>query len=191
MQRAREETVASLAGSRFDWERVLNELAIVIPDDVWLTNVTAKASAASAASTSSGSASGIEDIAGPSLDIQGCSKGHEGVAKFLAALRDVDGVTRVSVISSERPGASDSSGTGSSSASSASSSGSISCSTYDFISTFEVVAAFDNAASSTIPAPPVAPATSASSTAQPTADQSQGDSGDAPPAVVSGTGSAP
>src|SRR5690242_11410226 len=36
MQQARQETVASLASSRFDWERVLRELAIVIPDNVWL-----------------------------------------------------------------------------------------------------------------------------------------------------------
>ena len=34
----------SLAQSRFDWERVLRELAIVIPEDVWLTNLTATVS---------------------------------------------------------------------------------------------------------------------------------------------------
>lgn len=34
LQQARQETVASLATSRFDWERVLRELAIVIPDDI-------------------------------------------------------------------------------------------------------------------------------------------------------------
>ena len=32
---AREQTVRSLAKSRFDWERVLNELALVMPQDVW------------------------------------------------------------------------------------------------------------------------------------------------------------
>ena len=37
LQLSREQTVASLAQSRFDWERVLRELAIVIPHDVWLT----------------------------------------------------------------------------------------------------------------------------------------------------------
>ncbi len=36
MQESRTATVSALAQSRFDWERVLNELALVIPSDVWL-----------------------------------------------------------------------------------------------------------------------------------------------------------
>src|SRR6476646_11551836 len=44
LQLSREQTVASLAQSRFDWERVLRELAIVIPHDVWLTSLTAPVS---------------------------------------------------------------------------------------------------------------------------------------------------
>src|SRR5438094_9875596 len=46
LQQAREQTVVSLAQSRFDWERVLRELAIVIPHDVWLTNLNASVSPA-------------------------------------------------------------------------------------------------------------------------------------------------
>ena len=30
-------TVTSLADSRFDWERVMRELSLVLPADVWLT----------------------------------------------------------------------------------------------------------------------------------------------------------
>lgn len=194
MQQARDQTVASLAASRFDWKRVLNELAIVIPGDVWLTNVSATASPDSATGSST-SITGAESITGPSLDIQGCSRGHEGVAKFLAALHDVDGVTRVSVISSDRPGASGSTASGAS-ASSGDGAGSISCSTYDFISTFEVVLAFDGAggaASATVPSTSDAP------TAQPASDGSQAGGGDTQAqqgdgtatAVVSGTGTSP
>ena len=29
-------TISSLADSRFDWERVMRELALILPDDVWL-----------------------------------------------------------------------------------------------------------------------------------------------------------
>ena len=43
LQQARQETVASLANSRFDWERTLHELALVLPGDVWLTSMTASA----------------------------------------------------------------------------------------------------------------------------------------------------
>ncbi len=81
----------------------------MIPEDVWLTNLTATVSPAvqlsdSGSSSSSGSGvSGLDSVQGPSLQIEGCGDGHEAVATFLAALRDIDGVTRVSVLSSDRP----------------------------------------------------------------------------------------
>jgi Tfp pilus assembly protein PilN len=144
LQEAREETVSSLARSRFDWERVLRELAIVIPEDVWLTNLNAKVSPTvtveGMSSSSGSSASGAAtNVAGPSLQIQGCAAGHEAVARFIAALNDVGGVTRVSVLKSDRPdlaspGAEVTAATGT---------GGAGCSNRDFVSTFEAVAAFD------------------------------------------------
>jgi len=150
VQQARETTVSTLAQSRFDWERVLRELAIVIPHDVWITNLNATVSAdaasslgtGSGASTSSSSASAVSDtISGPSLEIQGCAGGHEAVARFLAVVHDIDGVTRATVMSSERPVQ-----TGASAAtSSASASGGDSqeCSSRKFVSRFDMAVAFD------------------------------------------------
>jgi len=146
LQLSREQTVVSLAQSRFDWERVLRELAIVIPHDVWLTNLNASvsqdAATSSASSSSSSSSAGSESITGPSLQIEGCAGGHEAVARFLAALGDVDGVTRVSVLKSDRPDAG-SLGETATAASSGTTAGSEGCSSRDFVSQFEVVAAFD------------------------------------------------
>ncbi len=145
LQQARQETVSSLATSRFDWERVLRELAIVIPDDVWLTSMTASASgeaSSSGSSTTSSGSSSTTTIEGPSLDIHGCATGHDAVAGFLAALRDVDGVTRVAVLSSDQP-ASD--GGTSGTTATADGSGGTGCAARDFISTFEIVVAFDEA----------------------------------------------
>jgi Tfp pilus assembly protein PilN len=172
LQQAREGTVQSLAQSRFDWERVLRELAIVIPEDVWLTNLTATVSPAvqlSGAGSSSGtgsSASGMESVQGPALQIEGCGAGHEAVARFLAALRDIDGVTRVSVLSSDRPDPSSAAGSSSEGASSGGSSGD--CATRSFISKFTIVAAFDEVdVSASMPGTAPAPETS-----QPTASGS-------------------
>jgi hypothetical protein len=137
--------VASLAQSRFDWERVLRELAIVIPQDVWLTNLTASVSATATSSGSTSSAGGsgdaasAENIEGPSLHIEGCAAGHEAVARFLAALQDVDGVTRVSVLNSDLPDPSGGAG-GTAATSGGEGAG---CSSRDFVSQFQVVAAFD------------------------------------------------
>ena len=44
MQQARTETIASLADSRFDWERVMRELALILPGDAWLVSLSATAS---------------------------------------------------------------------------------------------------------------------------------------------------
>ena len=179
LQQAREQTVEDLAQSRFDWERVLRELAIVMPDDVWLTSLTAKVNPtvqlgdAGSGSGSSSSVAGMESVQGPALEIQGCGAGHEAVARFLAALRDIDGVTRVSVLSSNRP---DPSSTAEGSAG-VGSGASGDCATRSFISKFEIVAAFDavQVETSTEPTetpPATSEATASGSTASP-ADQSQ------------------
>lgn len=94
---SRNQTVAELARSRFDWERVLQELALVIPSDVTLESVTATATADTGAAAPVATEGAIT---GPSLEISGCAKGQEGTAGFLASLRDIDGVTRVGMQSS-------------------------------------------------------------------------------------------
>ena len=140
VQQAREQTVEGLAKSRFDWERVLRELAIVIPDDIWLGGLTATVSPAvqlkASGSSGSGSEADLSSVVGPSLRIEGCGTGHEAVARFLAALRDIDGVTRVSVTTSTRPESSGSSGSGSGGSAG-------DCATRSFISSFGIVVAFD------------------------------------------------
>ncbi len=102
LEQSRSDTVASLAQSRFDWERVLNELALVVPRRVTLENLTGSAAAGAAAGGDT-TATGTTDasITGPSLQIGGCAQGQKGVARFLAALKDIDGVTRVGMQSSE------------------------------------------------------------------------------------------
>jgi Tfp pilus assembly protein PilN len=96
-------TVQSLADSRFDWERVLRELSLILPSDVSLSELSASGSGESAGG--SGSGSGLNGgIAGPFLEMTGCAAGQEGVAGFITALKDIDGVTRVGVQASEDVG---------------------------------------------------------------------------------------
>jgi Tfp pilus assembly protein PilN len=130
-------TVASLANSRFDWERVMRELALVLPGDVWLTNLTASASPA-VAPEGAASVSLRSSIAGPALELVGCARSHDAVAGFVKALENVDGVTRVGVQSSSLP-------TGATEGGDSASSASSTCQTRDFIAQFQMVAAFDAA----------------------------------------------
>jgi Tfp pilus assembly protein PilN len=90
-------TIASLADSRFDWERVMRELALVLPDDVWLTTLSGSVSPATGAGGSGGGGALRASVAGPALSLNGCARGQEGVAAFVQALKDIDGVTRVGV----------------------------------------------------------------------------------------------
>lgn len=142
-------TVTTLADSRFDWERVMRELSLVLPNDVWLTSL--DAGAASEASTGSGGSGGSSlraSIAGPALELSGCTVGHDGVAGFITALEDIDGVTRVGVESSDLSEAGSEGGGGESGA----------CQTKSFVAQFKIVVAFDAAPVSSPAAEEPAPA---------------------------------
>jgi Tfp pilus assembly protein PilN len=132
-------TVTSLADSRFNWERVMRELALVLPGDVWLTTLSASASPAASSEGNAGIAlrSGIP---GPALELVGCARSQDAVAGFIQSLKDIDGVTRVGVQGSALAG-----GSGGESGSTASAG----CETRNFIAEFQIVVAFDAA-----PAPP-------------------------------------
>jgi len=134
-------TVTSLADSRFDWERVMRELSLVLPHDVWLTQLDASASGASGEGESGGLSG---SIVGPSLELGGCAAGQESVAGFVTALKDIDGVTRVGVASSELPSKEEGEAT-SSTSSSSESGGEGGCQTRKFIAKFSILVAFDAA----------------------------------------------
>jgi len=143
-------TVQSLADSRFDWERVMRELSLVLPDDVWLVNLTASATPDTNVSGGSGGASGSDvrsSVPGPALELVGCTTGQEAVAGFVTALEDIDGVTRVGVQSSELGEREDDEGSSGAATSSGSADGGTSeeCRTRAFIAKFEIVVAFDAA----------------------------------------------
>lgn len=130
-------TVRSLAESRFDWERVMRELALVLPNDVWLTSLTASATPSSSVS-GGGGASGLRGgIAGPALELSGCANGQEGVAGFVTALKDIDGVTRVGVQTSELASKGNEAGSGEG--------GGGDCRTRPSVAQFSLVVAFDAA----------------------------------------------
>jgi Tfp pilus assembly protein PilN len=152
-------TVSSLADSRFDWERVMRELSLILPRNVWLVGLNATASSevsVGESSGSSGSASTLRgSVPGPALEINGCASGQEAVAGFVTALKDIDGVTRVGVESSELPDHTEGEGASESSSSE-------DCRTREFIAKFQIIVAFDAA--------PVAPSASAEAPAAPPAE---------------------
>jgi Tfp pilus assembly protein PilN len=129
--RQRVETVAGLADSRFDWPRVMRELGLVLPDDVLLTNLSA---GVGGSTSGEGGGEGSSGVLAPSLELSGCTSGQDAVARFVTALKDIDGVTRVGLRSSAVGGNKEgSAGDGSG------------CSAGNLVAQFELVIAFDAA----------------------------------------------
>jgi len=94
-QSARVSALSTALGSRVAWDRVFREFSLVLPDDVWLTTLTAKSpiSPATNAATSSGGA--------PSqFMVEGRTYSHDGVARLLSRLQLVPDLTNVQLLSS-------------------------------------------------------------------------------------------
>jgi len=92
---ARVSALSTALGSRVAWDRVFREFSLVLPDDVWLTTLTAKSpiSPATNAATSPGGA--------PSqFTVQGRTYSHDGVARLLSRLQLVPDLSNVQLVSS-------------------------------------------------------------------------------------------
>lgn len=135
VSKQRAETVTNLANSRFDWQRVIEQLSLVIPHNVWLINMTGTVKPG--VSVNGGANVALrESAAGPALQLEGCAVSQDAVAGFVARLKEIDGVTRVGMQSSELPATSEGGEEGG---------GSSDCQTKKFIAKFQIVAAFDAA----------------------------------------------
>jgi Tfp pilus assembly protein PilN len=152
VQETRAATVTSLAQSRFDWTRVLQELSLVLPENISLSNLTGTVSPevsldSSGSGASTGSGTDLRSgIAGPALQIAGCAPDQDAVAGFVSALEDIDGVTRVGLSSSGVQSSEGAPSTGSSG-------GESKCIAGPQTYNFEITVAFD-----AVPAPPTATA---------------------------------
>lgn len=105
--RSRVKTVHDLAAQRFDWEQVLTDISRAIPGDITLSKLTGDVST-DAGSGSSGLRSAIT---APAVTLDGCAPGQTQVAQLMARLRDVDGVTRVTLSKSDKQKVTTSTGT--------------------------------------------------------------------------------
>jgi Tfp pilus assembly protein PilN len=99
MAETRIQTVKDLASSRFDWEQALRDVSRAIPANVTLTSLNGTISGDSAG----GGSTIRSSILAPAIELKGCTRGQAQVATLLSRLRNVDGVTRVSLSKSLKP----------------------------------------------------------------------------------------
>ncbi|MEO8690768.1 MAG: PilN domain-containing protein [Solirubrobacteraceae bacterium] len=94
----RASTVQALASARFDWEQSLRDLSRALPSDVYLSSLNGDLDG-----SSSGGASGVRSaISAPAISLVGCTKSQPAVASLMSRLRNIQGVTRVSLSKSEK-----------------------------------------------------------------------------------------
>jgi Tfp pilus assembly protein PilN len=105
LSRTRAQTVASLAASRFDWDRAMRELARALPGDVWLTSLLGTVSPG-VSIDSAGSGGGTDSLRNtlqvPAVQLVGCTESQAAVSRVMARLRTINRVQRVSLASSEK-----------------------------------------------------------------------------------------
>ena len=95
-QSARVSALSTALTSRVAWDRVFREFSLVLPDDVWLTTLSAKSPISPATNTPTGA----EGSAPSQFTIQGRTYSHDGVARLLSRLQVVPDLTNVQLLSS-------------------------------------------------------------------------------------------
>jgi Tfp pilus assembly protein PilN len=97
-QSARVSALTTALSSRVSWDRVFREFSLILPEDVWLTSLSAKSPISPATNASSTGGSTVPSM----FTIQGRTYSHDGVARLLSRLQVVPDLTNVQLISSTR-----------------------------------------------------------------------------------------
>lgn len=95
-------SVVAAAQTRFDWERLMRELARVMPKDSWLQTTQASVTGDDAATGAPATPTSVAAPAGPSATFVGCTRNQSEVAKMMVRLRAMHRVSDVALNQSLR-----------------------------------------------------------------------------------------
>jgi len=93
-------SVMQTGQARFDWERMMRELSLVMPKNSWLqtTNATATGAAATDGSVPTGTATtSSATLPGPTVTLVGCTPKQSQVATMMMRLRELHRVSDVTL----------------------------------------------------------------------------------------------
>jgi len=88
-------SVAAVAGSRFDWERMMRELSLVMPTGSWLQSADSSVTGAVAGSETSTTTTTEVTVAQPKANLVGCTPHQPDVARMMVRMRQMYRVTDV------------------------------------------------------------------------------------------------
>jgi Tfp pilus assembly protein PilN len=95
---ARVTALSSALANRVAWDRVFREFSLVLPDDVWLTTLSAHAPVSPGAAASTGAPA--TSSAPTEFVISGNTYSHDGVARLLSRLSVIPDLENVTLVSS-------------------------------------------------------------------------------------------
>jgi Tfp pilus assembly protein PilN len=94
---ARVTALSAALSNRVAWDRVFREFSLVLPDDVWLTSLTAQSPVSPAAATTAPAPTTGQPTG---FVIQGHTYSHDGVARLLSRLQLIPDLQNVTLVSS-------------------------------------------------------------------------------------------
>ena len=102
VKRTRLASVSALAEARFDWERLVREIAHLLPAGTWLTDLEATSTPQATGATAPAAAASGTASTGPSLNLSACAPDQRVVAVALVRLRRLHGAEEVKLAESKR-----------------------------------------------------------------------------------------
>jgi Tfp pilus assembly protein PilN len=93
--------LAAAIGKRVSWDRILRRMALVLPDDVWLTNLKGSVPLDSAAPLATTTTPSAFPAAPTQLTLQGTTYTQAGVARLLERLQVLPDLKNVQLTSSQ------------------------------------------------------------------------------------------
>jgi Tfp pilus assembly protein PilN len=100
LAKGRVATLRDLAGKRFDWDQALRDLSRALPRDVTIKSLNGTLGGATTTPGAAGAATTT-----PSINLTGCTRNQKSVARLMARLSTVNGVTRVKLANSTKSAA--------------------------------------------------------------------------------------
>jgi Tfp pilus assembly protein PilN len=101
-KKARVTALSGALSRRVAWDRVFRELSLVLPDDVWLATLSAKAPVSSSVATPPAPAVAGSSVAATGFTLDGYTYSHAAVARLLSRLAVVPDLVNVQLQTSAR-----------------------------------------------------------------------------------------
>jgi len=101
-KQARVTALSAALSRRVAWDRVFRELSLVLPDDVWLATLSAKAPVPSSSATAPAPVAPGSTVAATQFTLDGFTYSHPAVARLLSRLAVVPDLVNVQLQQSTR-----------------------------------------------------------------------------------------